>query len=228
VFAILFSAIGGVLLMQKPKEMSPVASAFPADSPRFRLWGLGAVFLAGSLGLLAVRLLSPPLFSLCISMVRVDLMAFGGGFASVPLMYHELVERLAVVKSYDFVAGLILGQATPGPISITATFVGYIAQGWKGAILSTGYVYFPSFLLVCGLSGVYDRVARVGKVQDALEAIFISFIGFIAGTGVRLALDNPFGLKHGLICAGLFGLLLLRIPALVAAITGILAAWILL
>jgi chromate transporter len=226
-FAILFSAGGGILLVREKREILSTSVMPSSTAPRFRLQGLWPVFLLGIFGLLIIRLVRPGLFPLCLSMIRVDLMAFGGGFASVPLMYHEVVERLALVQSYDFVAGLVLGQATPGPIVITATFVGYLAQGWKGAIASTVYVFFPSFLLVCGFSGVYDKIARHWEVRDALEAVFISFIGFIAGTGVRLALDNPFGLKQGLICAGLFGLLILRIPALAVALGGILASWLL-
>ncbi|MFH0921191.1 MAG: chromate efflux transporter [Fibrobacterota bacterium] len=228
VFAILLSAAAGMLLLHGQMENPPVAFTSPFASSRSRLWGLSAVFLAGSLGLLMLRLFYPPLFSLCLTMTHVDLMAFGGGFASVPLMYHEVVERLAIIPSYDFVAGLILGQATPGPIVITATFVGYLAQGWKGAIASTVYVFLPSFLLVCGLSGVYAKIAHVRRIQNALEAVFVSFIGFIAGTGVRLALGDSFGLKHGVIGACLFGLLFLRIPALVVAGIGILAASLLL
>ncbi len=226
-FAIILSAACGILLTQGQAEESRAAIISTLVSARSRLWILSSISLAGVLGLLALRFFHPSLFELCFTMARVDLMAFGGGFASVPIMYHEVVERLAIIQSYDFVAGLILGQATPGPIVITATFVGYLAQGWKGAMAATVYVFLPSFLLVCGLSNVYDKIARIRRVQNALEAIFISFIGFIAGTGIRLALNNPFGLKHGLIGAFLFGLLYLRIPALIVVLTGISAAFLL-
>ena len=79
------------------------------------------------------------LFDLGVLMFRIDLFAFGGGFASVPLMYHEIVDVRSWMDGETFMNGIALGQVTPGPIVITATFVGYLLYGIAGAVgLSRG------------------------------------------------------------------------------------------
>jgi chromate transporter len=69
------------------------------------------------------------LFDLALLMIRVDLFAFGGGFASLPLMLHEVVDARHWMNSRSFMDGIALGQVTPGPIVITATFVGFNVAG---------------------------------------------------------------------------------------------------
>ena len=110
------------------------------------------ILLAAAAGLGFVYLLSRDLFNLALLMIKVDLMAFGGGFASVPIMYHEVVEVNNWLNGPTFMNGIILGQATPGPIVITATFIGYFIKGIFGAIIGTICIFLPSFLLVVGIS----------------------------------------------------------------------------
>lgn len=73
------------------------------------------------------------------------MLAFGGGFASVPLMFHEIVEVRSWIDGPTFVNGIALGQITPGPIVITATFVGYLLDGLLRALIATVSVFLPSF-----------------------------------------------------------------------------------
>ena len=69
------------------------------------------------------------LYQLAALMLRIDLFAFGGGFASLPLMFHEVVNAMGWMDGKTFMDGIALGQVTPGPIVITATFVGYLVRG---------------------------------------------------------------------------------------------------
>lgn len=223
VIVIIVSATCGMFFLRKGDE-NPAAGPPPLVSPRFRVRWLLAILCIAVAGLAVLRIWYPYLFDLCSTMARVDLMAFGGGFASVPIMYNEFVERQGVISSYNFVTGLILGQATPGPITITATFIGYLAEDWPGAVLATVYVFLPSFLLVCGLSGVYEKIIQKAGVRNALEGIFASFIGFIAGTGVRLIMNGHFTPVQATVSALLFCMLLLRVPAIAVVASGILIA----
>ncbi len=90
---------------------------------------LGLILLAVLVGLYIVN---ADLFSLATIMLKIDLFAFGGGFASLPLMLHEIVIVKGWMVSETFMDGIALGQVTPGPIVITAAFVGYIVRGSQG------------------------------------------------------------------------------------------------
>lgn len=110
------------------------------------------LFLFFPLGLLGLYLTNKNLFTLATLMLKIDLFAFGGGFSSVPLMLHEIVSVRGWLDSKTFMDGIALGQITPGPIVITATFVGYLLYGFVGAVLSTIAVFTPSFLILIGIT----------------------------------------------------------------------------
>ena len=74
---------------------------------------------------------------------------------------------------------------TPGPIVITATFVGYKVGGLLGALLGTVAVFFPSFLVVTTLAPHYDRIKRSRPVQIMVRGILAAFIGLLLFVGYR-------------------------------------------
>jgi chromate transport protein ChrA len=79
-------------------------------------------------------------------MARIDLFAFGGGFADLPLMFHEVVDVHAWMDSTTFLNGLALGQVTPGPIVVTATFVGLLLSVTLKLALAVPWSWFSTFL----------------------------------------------------------------------------------
>jgi hypothetical protein len=97
-------------------------------------------------------------FDLAFLMTKVDLFAFGGGFSSVPLMFNEVVHVRAWMDSLTFLDGIALGQVTPGPIVITATFIGYMQYGLVGGIIATIAIFLPSFLIIAGMVPYYDHL----------------------------------------------------------------------
>ena len=107
------------------------------------------------------------LFDLAALMIKVDMFAFGGGFASVPVMLHQVVDVRHWMDSKTFMDGIALGQVTPGPIVITATFVGYQVAGMLGAFIGTVAVFSPSFLMVWSqsptLTGCNARCSSGGR-----------------------------------------------------------------
>lgn len=150
-----------------------------------RAWIAAACVAAGLLLLpLAV---DPRLASLNRIFMKVDLMAFGGGFTTIPLIQREVVDRFQWITTREFIDGVALGQVTPGPIVITATFVGYRLGGLVGALLGTVAVFFPSFLLVTGLAPHYDRIKRSRHVQLMVRGILAAFWGMLLFVGYRFA-----------------------------------------
>jgi len=92
--------------------------------------------------------------------------------------------------------GIALGQITPGPIVITATFVGYMVQGIAGAIVSTLGVFAPSFLMVVGVAPYFDRLHASPRFVGALDGILCSFVGLLLAVTVRFTLNVNWGFAH--------------------------------
>ena len=112
--------------------------------------------------------------------MKVDALAFGGGFASVPLMFHELVEVRPWLEAKTFMDGIALGQVTPGPIVVTATFVGYRVGGLAGALVATVSIFLPSFALVVGAAPWFGRLRARAWFVPALHGAMLSFVGLLA------------------------------------------------
>jgi chromate transporter len=122
---------------------------------------------------------APVLAQLNLIFMKVDLMAFGGGFTTIPLIQREVVDRFGWVTTREFMDGIALGQVTPGPIVITATFVGYKAGGVLGALLGTIAVFFPSFVVLTTLAPYYDRFKRSRPIQVMVRGILAAFLGML-------------------------------------------------
>ncbi len=132
---------------------------------------------------------APRLAQLDLTFMKVDLMAFGGGFTTVPLIQREVVDRFGWVSTREFIDGIALGQVTPGPIVITATFVGYKVGGLLGALLGTLAVFFPSFLIVTTLAPHYERIKRSRPIQLMVRGILATFIGMLLFVVYRFGLE---------------------------------------
>jgi chromate transporter len=111
--------------------------------------------------------------------MKIDLFAFGGGYASVPLMLHEIVDKLHWLDSKTFMDGIALGQITPGPIVITATFVGYLLKGLLGAILATISVFTPSFIIMAFASEISEKIRNSQIFLRAKKGLLASFSGLL-------------------------------------------------
>jgi chromate transporter len=122
---------------------------------------------------------APVLAQLNLIFMKVDLMAFGGGFTTIPLIQREVVDRFGWVTTREFIDGIALGQVTPGPIVITATFVGYKVGGLLGAFLGTIAVFFPSFVVLTALVPYYDRIKRSRPIQVMVRGILAAFLGML-------------------------------------------------
>jgi len=119
-------------------------------------------------------------FTLATIMFRVDLFSFGGGLASMPIMYNELVEIFAWFDKKTFMDGVILGQVTPGSIIIAATFFGYMHFGTIGSIVATIAVFTPSFLILMGIIPFFDKLKSYPQFNKIINGILCSFTGLLA------------------------------------------------
>ncbi len=121
----------------------------------------------------------PVLGQLNLLLMKLGILAFGGGFTLIPLIQQEVVERLGWLSTREFIDGIALGQVTPGPIVITATFVGYRISGLVGAVAATLAVFFPSILVLVWAVPHYDRIKRLRTVQWMIRGVLAGFIALL-------------------------------------------------
>jgi chromate transporter len=173
-----------------------------------------------TVGLAILYFLAGDLFTLALLMFRVDLMAFGGGFASVPIMYHEVVEVNNWLNGQTFMNGMILGQATPGPVVITATFIGYLLKGILGAIVASLSIFFPSFLLVIGVSPFFNRLSESPVFHKIIRGVLCSFVGLLVSVAIRFGFQVQWDVFHILLAVGALAALLRKVDILWVVLVG--------
>jgi len=158
-------------------------------------------------GLFALYFIDIKIFSLATLMMKIDLFAFGGGFASLPLMQHEIVDVRRWMDNTTFMNGIALGQITPGPIVITSTFVGYLIRGTAGALTATIAVFAPSFLMVIGVTPVMDKLRAHAYFARATKGILASFVGLLFFVTVKFAFAVSWdSIRVLLLCATIIAL----------------------
>lgn len=111
---------------------------------------------------------------------------FGGGYVMVPVLERQLVHS-GWIGAREFVDAIALGQVTPGPVVITATFVGYRVAGLAGALFGTAAVFAPGFLLALVLATSMERVREQPAVKAFLAGLKPAIAGVMAAAVVSLA-----------------------------------------
>jgi chromate transporter len=218
ILVILLAALLGLALIQPRKSNSshpPAAAGAPTNAKRLLL--IVSVFAAGFLVLFLFR---RTLFDLAVLMFRIDLFAFGGGFASVPLMFHEIVEVRHWIDGRTFMNGIVLGQVTPGPIVITATFVGFLLGGPIGGVIATIGIFLPSFILVVGISPYFDQLRTSPSFNKAIGGVLCSFVGLLLTVTIRFALNVQWDMSHILLASAALIALLRKIDILWVVVVG--------
>lgn len=182
VLVFILAALAGLLLNPKKSEgkaaPSPVGVPETEDKKKEHLI-LGFLAVAIVMILAASYLIDSRMVHLSLSLARIGALAFGGGFTAIPLIQYEVVDQFRWLSTKEFVDGIALGQITPGPILITATFVGYKVFNLLGAIISTLAVFSPSFFILVLLIPYHDRLKGVEKVRRMEQGILGSFVGML-------------------------------------------------
>ena len=112
------------------------------------------------------------LWQVFLSFFKIGAFTFGGGYAMIPLIQNEAVEKRHWVTDEDILEIIAIAESTPGPIAInSATFVGYKAAGILGSICATLGVVLPSFVIILLLSFVLAQFQQVQAVQYAFNGI---------------------------------------------------------
>lgn len=157
----------------------------PGNSKKINFIGLVCLIFVPLIGLFCLYFVDKTLFTISLTMIKIDLFAFGGGYASLPLMMHEFVDRLGWIDNRTFMDGIALGQVTPGPIVITATFVGYLLKGLLGSLIATISVFTPSFIIMALSCELSEKISHLKIFFKAKKGILASFSGLLLFVTVK-------------------------------------------
>jgi chromate transporter len=220
IIAIIASALLGLILYVKLDLTRPVQTTVQPETVGTIVRPALVMILALAIGLVILFFWNRRLFDLSTLMLKVDLFAFGGGYASVPLMLHEVVAARHWMDSRVFMDGIALGQVTPGPIVITATFVGYLLAGIPGALVGTISVFTPSLIILTMVVPYFDRMQHNPVLQRGLRGALVSFVGLLLAVAVRFGIDVHWSLLSVLIAAGAFMALQMKTDILWVVLAG--------
>jgi chromate transport protein ChrA len=119
------------------------------------------------------------LLTLASIFLRIGTVTFGGGFVMVPLIESEVVNEHHWLTHQEFVEAFALGQITPGPVLITATFVGYRVAGTLGALVATVSIFLPSLVLTVAAGSSLRRFRANRQVQAFLRGVTPAVVGLL-------------------------------------------------
>ena len=127
------------------------------------------------------------LLQLFLAFARVGVMTFGGGYAMIPILEREIVDRHGWASGEELMDYYAVGQCTPGVIAVnTATFVGYKVAGTLGGIAATLGVVFPSVVIITVIAGILTHFADIPAVQSAFAAIRVCVCVLIFNAVLKL------------------------------------------
>ncbi|USK76949.1 chromate transporter [Peribacillus frigoritolerans] len=148
------------------------------------------------------------LFQLFWTFFKIAPVTFGGGFAMIPLIENEVVEKRKWMKSEEVMDVFALSQSVPGAVAInSATFIGHRIAGMKGAMAAMIGVSLPTFLIVLLLGIVYFFIQDNPKVESAFISIRASIVAIIAYAAIKIG-------KTAVVDKSTFCILIAGIPAL--------------
>lgn len=129
----------------------------------------------------------PTLGRLLIFFLKAGSLTFGSGLVIVPFLEKGLVQQTGWLNAPQFLVAVAMGMLSPGPVVITATFVGYLVAGFWGSVLSTIGIFLPSFLLVLIVAPILIRHRENPDIQGFVKGAYAAAIGTILGAGLLLA-----------------------------------------
>ncbi len=119
--------------------------------------------------------------------LKAGSLTFGSGLVIVPFLEKGLVQQTGWLTEREFLVAVAMGMISPGPVVITATFVGYLVAGFWGSVVATIGIFLPSFLLVLIVAPILVRYRTNQNVQGFIRGAYAAAIGTILGACVLLA-----------------------------------------
>src|SRR5467141_2478459 len=182
-----------------------------------------SVTVAPVLAQLAPTASSSILGKLLLFFLKAGSLTFGSGLVIVPFLEQGLVQQFGWLDQRQFLIAVAIGMISPGPVVITATFVGYLVAGFLGAVAATVGIFLPSFMLVLLAAPLLARHRGNPNVQGFVRGAYAAAIGTILGACIllgRIAIGDWLTALIGLVSLAVLFRWKISNPLLIAA-TGV-------
>ena len=127
------------------------------------------------------------LWLLFITMLKIGLFTFGGGYAMIHLLENEFVAKKKWIEEDEFMDLVAIAESTPGPIAINcSTYIGYKKEKILGAVLATLGMCIPSFTIIFFISLFFNQFLSIGWVASAFKGIQVCVVFLILSSGVKV------------------------------------------
>jgi chromate transporter len=176
--AILFGSGGAIAIFRALKFRRPSASLLTFVSPAI---GAGAASTGIATGATSFGLL--PLF---LFFLKVGSVLFGSGYVLIAFLRADLVERWQWLTESQLLDAVAVGQVTPGPVFTTATFIGYLLDGPRGATVATLGIFLPAFFFVAISGPLVPRLRRSTVAGNVFDGINVGSLALMAVVTVQL------------------------------------------
>ncbi len=123
---------------------------------------------------------------LLVFFLKAGSLTFGSGLVIVPFLEKGLVQQMGWLDERQFLVAVAMGMLSPGPVVITATFVGYLVAGFWGSLISTVGIFFPSFLFILIVAPILIRNRDNLNVKGFVKGAYAAAIGTILGASILL------------------------------------------
>jgi chromate transporter len=170
--------VGGGLVSVFAKRLATSSSTVRSFNP-----GLLAGLAASGGSIVAPVSLA----TLFLTFLKIGAMVFGSGYVLLAFLRADLVDRLHWITEAQLLDAVAVGQVTPGPVFTTATFIGYVIAGGRGAVLATVGIFLPGFVLVAFTRPLLARVRRSPIAGAFLDGVNVAALALMAVVTVQLA-----------------------------------------
>ena len=127
------------------------------------------------------------IWEIFISLFKIGLFTFGGGYAMIALLENEYVTKRKWLEKEEFLDLVVIAESTPGPIAINAsTYIGYKTAGLIGAIAGTVGMCLPSFIIIYTISLFLDSFLEISLIASAFRGIQVCVVYLILSAGIKM------------------------------------------
>jgi chromate transporter len=124
--------------------------------------------------------------TLFLTFLKIGAVIYGGGYVLYAFLNSEFVIHLGWLSHQQLLDAITIGQITPGPLSTSATFVGYLMGGWQSALLATLAIFLPAFILIALVSRILPSLRKSWWSGALLDGVNVAALGLMAAVTWQL------------------------------------------